>query len=312
MFPKHRVRVLQALLLILCFDQATAHGTRDIVLACNIKVPVIYIQRMLRSLREVAPEAQVVMVSPARFSPSEEVLSVYREFKAQPLIYDDEPMREKNPSFPDIIHRYYAYRSFLEQNFAAFDKVFISDLDVVFQKNPFDYIEHDIEMFLDEWLISGCYWNSVWMIECLGQRYYNMTALERIACAGTTMGTTAGVAQYLLQMTDHMDQVKCSHIGLDQAVHNYLLYSGTLKARLNDNHSGFLATLHTIKSFRRDRYGRLINGLGTPYAAIHQYNRHDWLIKEIDERYPYKPEHETFTLYYQNDTKTLTQSENPR
>jgi hypothetical protein len=72
--------------------------------------------------------------------------------------------------------------------------------------------------------------------------------------------------------------------GIDQGVHNYLLYSDALPGtRLYSNELGPIATLNYVppEDLRFDETGRLLNYDGVPYHVIHQYDRHQELSEKI-------------------------------
>eukprot|EP00741_Cyanophora_paradoxa_P004178 tig00000786_g4059.t1 len=267
---------------------AAAEGRRDLVIGCNILVPPAYVYRFLRSIRSVAPDVEVAIVSPQTHVPGEETLAIYRDWNAQPILYDDTQLRASLPPRNPEIHRYAVYRQYLEQNAGRLRRVFISDLDVVFQLDPFPFIRSELEVFLDEQTHRDDYHNQLWQTECLGRAAADAALDRRIACAGTTMGTVAGVLGYARAMEAHLALLRCNHVGMDQAVHNYLVWGGSLQGvQALDNASGHLATLHSVKTLRADRYGRLLNGLGRPYAVVHQYNRHEGLVRRLEGLYPY-------------------------
>jgi hypothetical protein len=70
-------------------------------------------------------------------------------------------------------------------------------------------------------------------------------------------------------------------IGLDQAIHNYLVYSGALsKLVVFKNDDGPVFTVGIEKRVATNREGQVINGRGVAPAVVHQYDRH-WEIAKL-------------------------------
>jgi hypothetical protein len=88
-----------------------------------------------------------------------------------------------------------------------------------------------------------------------------------IVCAGVTVGPGELVLRYLQVMADYLLRLPHQGVGLDQAVHNYVLHKGLVPgARLIPNGSGMVSTLGIVPEAR-------VNELLSS-AVLHQYDRH--------------------------------------
>ena len=88
-----------------------------------------------------------------------------------------------------------------------------------------------------------------------------------IVCAGVTIGPVELVRRYLEVMADFLLRLPHQAVGLDQAVHNYVLHKGSSAgARLIPNGAGIVSTLGVVPEAR-------VNELVSS-AVLHQYDRH--------------------------------------
>jgi hypothetical protein len=73
----------------------------------------------------------------------------------------------------------------------------------------------------------------------------------------------------------------------DQAIHNFLIYNGQVNLELTDNRAGMIATLH-YESSSNIQIGDVTEEAkvqGKAPAILHQYDRHDNLLRFVQERF---------------------------
>ena len=51
------------------------------------------------------------------------------------------------------------------------------------------------------------------------------------------------------------------------------------------NEDGWVASVQSMPGLHRDRFGRLLNDKGAPYAIVHQYDRSDQLKAQYAREY---------------------------
>jgi hypothetical protein len=185
--------------------------------------------------------------------------------------------------------RFFAYETYLQELDGQFDKVMLTDVrDVVFQRDPFDFPMTGSLCAFQESLnrIGDDYFNSRWIKESFGRAAFTQLCEYPVFCSGVTLGTAAGVANYLETMTRHL-LPRVGLIGYDQGVHNFLVHTGALPDLTRyENWNGPVLTLGTIdpavvhfspEGLLKNRNGDIIN-------VIHQYDRQPTLAPRVLER----------------------------
>jgi hypothetical protein len=189
---------------------------------------------------------------------------------------------------------------------ATYDKVFVCDLDVVFQRNPFDMpMKPGVELlYFAEWRglkIGHCNVHKGWFDGCAHaeggpfipeEQSASYMSLDRI-CAGSTYGTSRAMAIYLRTMASELLQsgFQCN----DQAMHIHLYYSNLLDAKLSQagvgrvwvvpNEEALLGTVGTTPMVRINEWGEILNELDEVQLAVHQYKTHNRLSQIVWNRY---------------------------
>eukprot|EP00741_Cyanophora_paradoxa_P008788 tig00001374_g8505.t1 len=298
---------------------------RDLIFGANARVDNKLFARWLRSVRHyVHPaDAEIVVFLPAWNSFTQHIMD---EFHAKPVWYNETLLQSRSPlNKMSHLYRYAAYREWIEQHRGEYDRMFLCDTrDVIFQGNPFaEPMRGALHFFLDGRIIGQCRWNSAWVRNCFGDEALAQIERMPISCAGTTVGTEAGMLSYLREMERAIHEAPCEDFGLDQGIHNFFLWTGRFGrprlwpkdfgageaagrgepegAAVFGNGEGYVATLHYTRDFVFDRFGRLVNGAGRPYAVLHQYDRHKAVFEQtVDAAYPYAPEREglVYTVWY--------------
>jgi hypothetical protein len=181
------------------------------------------------------------------------------------------------------VRRFFVYYRYLCECRPAYANVMLSDVrDVVFQSNPFEReIGDELLCFLeDERLTLGTErHNRKWLQTAFGDTVAMELAAEPIVCAGVTIGPRAAMLDYLKVMVTFLLGLRAQRIGLDQAVHNYVLHRRLVPhARLVPNGQGLVATLGLVPA---EAVGALVDGA----AVLHQYDRHPALQAALVRRF---------------------------
>jgi hypothetical protein len=163
----------------------------------------------------------------------------------------------------------------------AYENILITDLkDVVFQGDPFQYQNYgELNFFLESKTIGGSEQNSSWFKILGKEEWLTNHTQDLISCAGTTIGRPSGIIRYLEEMTEEfskLNEKQKSGVALDQAIHNYLIYSNTFEgAKLFQNFNGPILTLSFVKEdeIKFNKNKQIINPSGEVILALHQYDR---------------------------------------
>jgi len=190
--------------------------------------------------------------------------------------------------------RYLLYYRFLKSAPDRYRHIFLADLrDVSFQKNPFDRAETGrLRFYVEEppHTIGACPNNSRWIREYFGEEVLQQIGSKPIICSGTTLGDYASIITYLEHFILTLRRSRSlMRVGVDQGIHNYLAYTElTSLVTLCPNRESEVLTMGLMprdEIFPRNESGQLIDRHGSPYAVLHQFDRHEELKKEILARY---------------------------
>lgn len=186
----------------------------------------------------------------------------------------------QKPLSPNSL-RYVFYRAFLKLHPNRYRWVLHSDTrDVIFQRDPFAYYDKPgLYCFMEDLAcrIKDNKHNSYWIRFGFGEEMAAKMAHEPIVCSGVTLGSVQEFEAYLDKMVQYV--VKLPNTGgLDQGIHNYLLFTSQIKgARVVEDDEGMVTTLTTFKPFSKIRFndkGQLLNNHGEVLGIVHQYDRH--------------------------------------
>ncbi|WP_458095337.1 hypothetical protein [Roseomonas sp. WA12] len=167
-------------------------------------------------------------------------------------------------------------------------RVLLTDTrDVVFQADPFAALGTSrLRFHLEEPPnLAGSPINSDWLVRALGPEVVAEIGHHPVSCAGTLLGTAEAVFEYLCIMGRMLADVppEHRHSGVDQAVHNAILWRGLVAGAESVPNgqdvltipAGGLGSLAVRDGHRlRDADGRLI-------AVVHQYDRDPGLAAAI-------------------------------
>ena len=204
------------------------------------------------------------------------------------------PQRAKEYLAHAVFHLFYRrhllYLQFLRKHRQDYDRVFLTDArDVYFQADPFSWnLPPGIHLFLEDASLK------------LGQEPSHATALrnqfgqalldeishETISCAGTVLGDTAGIMEYLSRMVALTMQARSLRdVCADQTIHNYLLYQKNRSPGLvaHVNGQGPVLTVGVMRpaAIRFDEQGLVVNDAGKIMPVLHQYDRHPEVEKVL-------------------------------
>lgn len=219
------------------------------------------------------------------------------------------PSLELVPALPSmsgvnvVLRRFKAWSEYLGTLSDQYGKALVSDLDVVFQRNPFAMpIETGVELlFFAEWRglkIGQCSVHLRWFDRCVSSGAISRShsskymPLDRI-CAGSAYGTARAMKTYLDMMAEQLEASSWSCN--DQAMHIHIYYSGLLDAEMErkgvgkvflvPNEEALLGTIGTTPMVRFNEWGEMLNERGHVQHAIHQFKTHERLSHIVWSRY---------------------------
>jgi hypothetical protein len=195
--------------------------------------------------------------------------------------------------------RFFKYLEYLSD--VEYNHVLISDVrDLVFQSNPFENLPTEFLYLFEEdrgIRIGKCIYNAYWM-NCaydntvLGELFWNP-----ILCAGTILGSHVEIVKFLkifkqelLDIKNHRYDMYRS-VNIDQSILNYIAYKNTqdlkLEIKLNGDIVGTVGLTITRKEatdlITHTNDSVSINGFFP--AIVHQYDRHEELVKFYSTKY---------------------------
>lgn len=218
-------------------------------------------------------------------------VEVIRYKKDFPFIPKPHPDNFK--SLPQKIHiynfRHFLYYDYLLKNGDKFQHVLLTDVkDVFFQRNPFDFgMKHSLHVAVENTAIpiKDCECTSKWI-----RRGYGMTVLDEmkekeVICAGTTLAPTAIMKAYLQRLIREFAAVKNVFNCADQALHNVLIYRNEIGPVVKCyNFKGPILTVGTERNYLLNQQGELINENGDVVPIVHQYDRHEELVRLLQAK----------------------------
>jgi len=178
------------------------------------------------------------------------------------------------------------YLSYLNENKNNYDKVLLCDMrDVVFQRNPFDFmLDNKLHLVSEDLKIKDQILNSGWLEHAYGIKVLRQIENNQVLCAGTTYGGIIPLIEMVEKILRHVPKNS-------QAILNYLYWTGLLRAVVdpNDGHS-VVWTIGTKIDTEHDDFYKIkdhkITTLDdvTP-PVIHQYDRHPRIARILENYY---------------------------
>jgi hypothetical protein len=154
---------------------------------------------------------------------------------------------------------------------------------VVFQADPFAALPREglcVGLESRRFTLATEPHNARWLRIGFGRETLHELSPKPISCSGVTYGDAPSIKRYLGSMVrgfEALGPLASGENGLDQALHNVLLWRGDLgRARLMETLSSPIATLGSVtrEEIRLDPEGFVLNVDGTRAAIVHQHDRH--------------------------------------
>lgn len=180
-----------------------------------------------------------------------------------------------------------------------YSKVLLIDVrDSYFQSDPFkiipDGVVNAFYVFkgVESVSIGACGWNGGWVRDCFGENILTEMGNNNIICSGVSIGTMDAVYEYLKSMEDILLNTKksqlsidskfpfCERNGVDQGVHNVLVYRNMIKyLSIMSESDGNVVNLQgkTANVLKK----RVTNLKGDIFPIVHQYDRYPDLQKAL-------------------------------
>ena len=139
--------------------------------------------------------------------------------------------------------------------------------------------------------IRECGWNSKWVFACFGEIGLNKVGDNVISCSGTVLGTWDDALAYAGLVGDLIEaRPDCEQLGIDQGIHNYLLFNGDLAKAVSSlqilsNEEGFVVSVQSLPNIRGNRMGQVVNENGEVAVVVHQYDRSPELVRQFGREY---------------------------
>lgn len=185
--------------------------------------------------------------------------------------------------------RHYLYYDFLHRNSGEYEKILLSDIrDVYFQDDPFSF-EMGEELYCaieGPRVIRDCNYNGPWMRYIYGDAALEQLGGNRISCAGSTWGKEAAIKDYLERMLQEIVKVPDAKIAIDQAIHNYLIYTHALPdVKFLYNDGGVILTLSYEKNYVIGEDGKVRVSGDKLVKMLHQFDRYPDLKALTDKQF---------------------------
>lgn len=312
--------------------QASKH--RNAILGMSKGVEFMSLYRFVRSARLSMPDADIVLFTDVpslqgdgKGHSADDYTLLLKIFNVKTVLFDvDRDLKSHQRKFHPSSYRWLLMREWLNGKGAlqalvggpggaaeppagqapVYDSVmFVDARDTVFQSDIFSHMRNGEGLYVFQEqrprTISECGWNSGWVKDCYGDAGLAKVGRSVISCSGTTLGSWKDVLAYIDAMADALEDSKCERNGIDQGIHNYLVYSGELlkpaggqveAMHIIPNEEGFIATVQSMPSLRMDRSGRVVNEEGGVVAAVHQYDRSQMLMNKYDREFQWLQPHE--------------------
>lgn len=168
--------------------------------------------------------------------------------------------------------RWRCYELFLNLNASAYQQVlFVDSRDSVFQADPFPVPE--MQVFAEDCAIGESHFAHRWLQLTYGTAMWRRLRAQGFLCSGVSIAPMTQAAGYATQMSAQCQAVMALG-GEDQAVHNFLVHTGRVSAKINTFGAGSAINLNSVPFDRlRVAAGQLVDAEAHPYAVVHQYDR---------------------------------------
>lgn len=186
-----------------------------------------------------------------------------------------------------LIHHYRFYINWLllKYKYHNIETVIFTDVrDVVFDNNPFNWIENEgVTVAGENILMKDEDWNKHTMINMFGQRAYNTVKSNEALCCGV-MG---GSRKEMMQLSKIIYFMSCGFQVSDQMSLN-ILYEDSGDGYITSSHKVYQVHTNWICSKDKLLDKTLHKQTGEGYSIIHQYDRVQELNALYSNKYGFK------------------------
>lgn len=248
---------------------------KNLVLTLGTNYKLYQIESFFKSLRSAGYKGDIVLFYN---NLGRSVLKKLRSYGVNLIKFNKNVFVKKRIHLMN--YRFKLFHDFLVGSKDVYNKVLITDLrDVVFQKDPFDYPDYSkINYFYEDRKIRDSNINSYVVKQASNVQTYNKISQKNIICAGTTIGNSREIINYLKIMSKKLTE---SRIPIDQGYHNIIFHTKKISGSKGFfNYYGPVLTLSDLKINKEDmdQKGRLINKDRSIINIVHQYDRSLYLL----------------------------------
>lgn len=215
----------------------------------------------------------------------------------------------KNDSMMIHMQRFIHIYNFLKQNEGVYRYVVSTDVrDVIFQKNPFDYLERRVDAMYETGIVASSEaikikdeeWNRENIRKNFGDYFYNEVCENEVCNVGVLAGRSELIKElcfYLYQFSLNRADWVC-----DQAAYNMLLgtklwgskaYVSRLKDAwaVNAHVTNKPDLVEKLKPYLLEgtptmsENGQIVNSEGNPFYIVHQYDRVPEWMEYFSKKY---------------------------
>lgn len=188
------------------------------------------------------------------------------------------------PEIHPIVSRFMMYRDFLAAEGDRYAAVMLTDVrDVFFQGNPFSVpFPQEVCFVAEDIKIGGNEVNARWIEDIAGATVLRELGSCQVSCAGTTLGTPAGIRTYVSTMCQQIAVMEFDRRRVyDQAIHNYVLWKLRPPWAALDPDDRIVNTVGctSAERIRIDGGSVYVDEKFSP--VIHQWDRHAKLVQHV-------------------------------
>lgn len=130
--------------------------------------------------------------------------------------------------------RFFWYKEFLK-NYSSYNNILLTDIrDVVFQKNPFEFVQNKILVAQEDNCILNCPYNSDWIRSLYGEDILKEMQNNPIYCCGTILGTRESINELIEYELLHMLRYNGDDKFIDQGIYNYFVFEKSENCIINN------------------------------------------------------------------------------
>ena len=188
------------------------------------------------------------------------------------------------------VGRFFEYRKALKLRPNA-KKILLTDIrDVIFQAPPLDGVIKGLHVGMEneEVKLKDETYNADWILDAYGMEVLEQMGMQQISCSGVSYGDRDAILIYIELMINEFCNIPykiMSNRIYDQAMHNKLIFDGRIpNIQLCQPNNSRIITLGLFSQneiFLVD--GKIVNKDQTVIPIVHQYDRHKFLLKIINE-----------------------------